>query len=63
MTRQPMVVEVGEPADFRGDNGICKSLCNVRLETYHGALVMDRRILDCSRCMICVWDGFAQPHS
>jgi hypothetical protein len=42
---------------------MCKSLCSVRLETYRGALVMDRRILDCSRCMICVWDGFAQPQS
>jgi hypothetical protein len=31
---------------------------NFKLETYHGAPVMDRRILDCSRCMICVWDGF-----
>jgi len=44
-------------------SGMCKSLCNVRLETYHGALVMDSRDFDCSRWMICVWDGFAQPQS
>jgi len=35
----------------------------VELETYHGALVMERGIFDCSRWMICVWDGFAQPQS
>ena len=35
-------------------NGMCKSLCSVKLETYHGGPVMDRRILDCSRCMMCM---------
>jgi hypothetical protein len=44
-------------------NGMCTSLCSVKLKTYHGASVMDRRIFDCSRWMICVWDGFAHPHS
>jgi hypothetical protein len=44
-------------------NGMCKSVCRVKLETYQGASVMDRRIFYCSRWMICVWDGFAQPHS
>ena len=39
-------------------SGMCKSL-----ETYHGAFGMDRRIFDCSRWMICVWEGFAQPQS
>ena len=42
---------------------MCKSLCSMQLEMYHSALVMDRRIFDCSRWMICVWDGFAQPQS
>ena len=28
--------------------GMCNSLCNVKLETYHGALFMELRILDCS---------------
>jgi len=42
---------------------MCKTLCNVQLETYHVALVMDRGIFDCIRWMICVWDGFAQPQS
>jgi hypothetical protein len=44
-------------------NGMCKSLCSVKLEMYRGALVMDRRIFNCSRWMICVWDGFTQPQS
>jgi len=44
-------------------SGMYKSLYNVQLETYHDALVMERRIFDCSRWMICVWDGFAQPQS
>jgi len=44
-------------------SGMCKLLCSVQLETYQGALVMDRRIFDCSHWMICIWDGFAQPQS
>ena len=44
-------------------SGKCKSLCNVQLQTYRGAFFMDRRSFDCSRWLICVWDGFAQPQS
>jgi len=42
--------------------GMCRWLYSVRLETYHGALVIDCRMFDCSRWIVCIWDGFAQPH-
>ena len=41
--------------------GMSKSLCNVKLETYHGALVIDLRILDCSRWMILCGTALHSP--
>jgi hypothetical protein len=42
-------------------NGIWRSLCNVKFETYHGALV--RSTFDWSLWIILVFDGLAHPHS
>jgi hypothetical protein len=44
-------------------NGIWRSLCNVKFETYHGALVMVRSTFDLSLWIILVFDGLAHPHS
>jgi hypothetical protein len=44
-------------------NGIWRSLCNVKFETYHGTLVMVRSIFDWSLRIILVFDGVAHPHS
>ena len=44
-------------------NGILESLCRVLLLTYHGALNTIRSVFDCIRCMICVFEGLAQPYS
>jgi hypothetical protein len=38
-------------------NGIWRSLCNVKFETYHGALVMVRSTFDWSLWIILVFDG------
>jgi hypothetical protein len=38
-------------------NGICRSLWIVKLETYHGALVTERKNLDWSLWIIFVFDG------
>jgi hypothetical protein len=43
-------------------NGICRSLWRVRLETYHGAMVIKRRALDWNLWIIFVFDGSLQPH-
>jgi len=44
-------------------NGILESLWRVLLHTYHGALNTILSVFDCSLCMICVFEGLAQPHS
>jgi hypothetical protein len=44
-------------------NGIWSSLCSVKFETYHGALVMVRRTFDRSLWVILVFDGLVHPHS
>jgi hypothetical protein len=44
-------------------NGIWRSLCNVKFETYHGALVMVRSAFDWNLWIILVFDGLAHPHS
>jgi hypothetical protein len=43
-------------------NGIWKSLCNVKFETHHGALVMVRSTFDWSLWIILVFNGLAHPH-
>ena len=42
-------------------NGIFKSSCRVKLDTYEGALVIMRRIFDCAFCSIAWLDLLAQP--
>jgi hypothetical protein len=44
-------------------NGICSSLWIVKLETYQGALVTERKNLDWSLWIIFVFDDFVQPHN
>jgi len=44
-------------------NGILESLWRVLLLTYHGALNTILSVFDCILCMICVFEGLAQPHS
>jgi hypothetical protein len=44
-------------------NGIWRSLCNLKFETYHGKLVMVRSTFDWSLWIILVFDGLAHPHS
>jgi hypothetical protein len=44
-------------------NGICRSLGIVKLETYQGALVTERKNLDWSLWIIFVFDGFVQPRN
>jgi hypothetical protein len=44
-------------------NGIWSSLCNVKFEIYHGALVMVCSTFDWSLWIILVFDGLAHPHS
>jgi hypothetical protein len=44
-------------------NGMWRSLCNVKFETYHGALVMVRSTFDWSLWIILVFYGLALPHS
>jgi hypothetical protein len=44
-------------------NGIWRSLCSVRFETYQGALVMERRTFDWNRWSIFVFDGLVRPQS
>jgi hypothetical protein len=44
-------------------SGILESLWRVFLLTYHGALNTNRNVFDCILCMICVFEGLAQPHS
>lgn len=41
----------------------CRSLCSVSLLTYHGALLIRRRVLFCIRWMVLIFDFFAQPHN
>jgi hypothetical protein len=43
--------------------GIWRSLCNVKFETYHAALVMVRSTFDWSLWIVLVFDGLAYPHS
>ena len=43
--------------------GMCSSEWRVWLETYHGALVIDLRSLDCYRWMTAMLDLVAHPHS
>jgi hypothetical protein len=49
--------------NFSEMNGIWRSLCNVKFETYHGALVMVRSTFDWSLWIMLVFDGLAHPHS
>jgi hypothetical protein len=42
-------------------NGISRSLCSVRFETYHGALVMERSTFDWIRWSPFLFNGFVQP--
>jgi hypothetical protein len=42
-------------------NGIWRSLCSVRFETYHGVFVMDRSTFDWNRWSTFVLDGLAHP--
>ena len=44
-------------------NGILESLWRVLLLTYHGALNTILSVFDFILCMICVFEGLAQPHS
>jgi len=44
-------------------NGILEYLWRVLLLTYHGALNTILSVFDCILCMICVFEGLAQPHS
>jgi len=44
-------------------NGILESLWRVLLLTYHGALNTILSVFGCILCMICVFEGLAQPHS
>jgi len=44
-------------------NGILESLWRVLLLTYHGALNIILSVFDLILCMICVFEGLAQPHS
>jgi hypothetical protein len=44
-------------------NGIWRSLCSVRFETYHGALVMERGTFDWNRWSTFVFDGLVHPQS
>jgi hypothetical protein len=44
-------------------NGIWRSLCNVKFETYHGALVVVRSKFDWSLWVNFVFDGLAHPHT
>jgi len=44
-------------------NGILESLWRVLLLTYHGALNTILSVFDCILCMICVFEGLAQPRS
>jgi hypothetical protein len=38
-------------------------LCKVRLDTYHGAFVMDRSVLDWALCIMAMLVLLAQPQS
>jgi hypothetical protein len=42
--------------------GIWRSLRSVTLETYHGALAIERRTLDWSLWSILMFEGLAHPH-
>jgi hypothetical protein len=42
---------------------LLESLWRVLLFTYHGALNTILSVFDCILCMICVFEGLAQPHS
>jgi hypothetical protein len=44
-------------------NGIWRSLCNVKFETYHGTQVMVCSTFDWCLWIIFVFDGLAHPHS
>jgi hypothetical protein len=44
-------------------NGIWRSLCSVRFETYHGTLVMERSTFDGNRWSTFVFDGLVHPQS
>jgi hypothetical protein len=44
-------------------SGILESLWRVLLLTYHGASNIILSVFDCILCMICVFEGLAQPHS
>jgi hypothetical protein len=44
-------------------NGIWRSLCSVRFETYHGALVMERSMFDWNRWSTFMFDGLIHPQS
>jgi hypothetical protein len=44
-------------------NGMPELSWSVLLLMYHGALNAIRSILDCTHCMIFVFDGLAQPQS
>jgi hypothetical protein len=44
-------------------NGILESLWRVLLLTYYGELNTILSVFDCILCMICVFEGLAQPHS
>jgi hypothetical protein len=43
-------------------NGTCRSTCRVWLDTYQGALVIIRNILDWLRCNMAMCDLLAHPH-
>jgi acyl-CoA synthetase (AMP-forming)/AMP-acid ligase II len=43
-------------------NGTCRSTWIVWLDTYHGAFVIIRSILDWFRCIMFICDFLARPH-